>query len=201
MSDPVIIPQDYVRARVPSYVAPSVPRVPSTPGPRSINNITEDAYDRFAGVLWVQKDGSKSTEDYLVDYEHWEPYSEVKSYTKRVYQAAYNGRMCDYVDFLFVLSSNGHEDYFVVSKRVKTELDDLQEYCPCVRCDSYIFNPLRYIWCPICTKCIKAGPGFTSSENIALAKARKQGIKSDKTVNWKLAIVVPIVTTVLYFVW
>lgn len=231
MSSPVLIPTDHIsdlrgysKPKIPSYPAPNIPNIqsvhettrmngpipPPTPGPRPISNITDDAHSRFAGVFWIQKDDNKDLSDYFMGYEHYEPYSETKAYSKRIYQAAYSGLMADYVDYLFIIADQNQEQYFVVSKRLKSMYDELEKYCPCVSCTGSIFNPLKYLLCPICTKCIRAGPGFASSENIAEARYRqirateqtqhpnKQQFDVYSYLNWKSSVAIPIIASVLY---
>jgi len=147
-----------------------LPKVPPTPGPKSKSNIEEEALDRFAGIIWVQKEKDRQVDDYFVDYDYWEVYSETKSYSKRSYQAAYTGRMREYHNYLCILRENDDDQYYVIAKRIRTELELLEPYCTCIKCTSSVINPLKYIWCDHCTKCIKAGYGFASQEYIDEAK-------------------------------
>lgn len=151
----------------------NIPSVPPTPAPKSISDIQTDARERFAGIVWIQKDSSHTLEDYFIDYDHWETYCETKSYSKRTYQAAYKGMMREYHNYLCILNSEEGEEYYVVAKRVRSELEQLEPYCTCTTCSASLINPLKYIWCPHCTKCIKAGPGFANPEYIAKAKELK----------------------------
>ena len=164
----------------PVYIPPintiqsmSVPTIPATPGPRTIEAIQNDIRDRFAGVVWMQKDPSYSLEDYFLEYDNWELYSETKSYSRRIYQAAYKGVMRDYNNYLCILNSDQGEEYYVVAKRIRNELESLESYCTCSTCSASFFNPLKYIWCPHCTKCIKAGMGFADPLYIEKARALK----------------------------
>lgn len=151
-----------------------IPSVPRTPGPRSTENIHTDAKDRFAGIVWIQKDSDRSLEDYFSEYDHWEKYLETKSYSKRSYIAAYKGMIREYQNYLCIINIDDEETYYVVSKHLRSELELLEPYCTCITCNSSPFNPLKYLWCPYCTKCIKAGPGFASSEYVKQAKHLKQ---------------------------
>lgn len=159
-----------------------IPTIPPTPAPRSINDIQSEARDRFAGIIWIQKDISHTLEDYFIDYDYWEIYSETKSYSKRTYQAAYKGIMREYHNYLCILNSDDGEEFYVVAKRVRSELEQLEPYCRCLRCVSSVFNPMKYIWCDYCTKCIKAGPGFTKPEYITQAKQLKETQDKQKSV-------------------
>lgn len=152
---------------------------PSTPGPQPIGTIQNYARDRFAGIVWMQKTPLYSLDDYFLEYDHWELYSETKSYSKRTYQAAYKGIMRDYNNYLCVLDSEHGEEYYVVAKRLRNELESLEPYCPCSLCICSWLNPLKYIWCPHCTKCIKAGIGFAHPDYIT--KARKLKTQNEQT--------------------
>lgn len=159
----------------------NIPNNPSTPAPKSINNIQTDARERFAGIVWMQKDSSHTLEDYFIDYDNWESYSETKSYSKRTYQAAYKGRMREYHNYLCILNSDEGEEYYVVAKRVRSELEQLEPYCTCIKCISSNLNPMKYIWCNYCTHCIKAGVGFAKGEYIIKAKQLKDEEDKRKT--------------------
>jgi hypothetical protein len=148
-----------------SYHSVLATKIPPTPGPRSIETIQADAQDRFAGILWINRDPSHSLEDYMIDCDHWEPYSEIKSYSKRPYSAAYKGIMREYHN----LNSEQGDELYVISKRIRSELETYEEFCTCITCSAFFLNPLKYLWCPHCTQCIKAGPGFAKKEYIEKA--------------------------------
>lgn len=152
----------------------NIPTVPPTPAPKGVSDIQSDAKDRFAGMIWIQKEPSRSVEDYFVDYDYWEAYSETKSYSKRTYQAAYKGTMREYHNYLCILNSEQGDEYYVIAKRVRSELEQLEPYCTCSRCISSFLNPLKYLWCHNCTRCIKAGPGFANPEYVIKAKELKE---------------------------
>lgn len=168
----------------------TIPPVAPTPGPRTIQAIQNDARARFAGVLFIQKDASRTIEDYFIEYDFWEPYSETKSYSKRPYQAAYKGIMRDYHNYLCILNTDASpseegeqvpiEEYYVVAKRIRNELETLELYCLCTTCSAFVLNPLKYLWCPHCTKCIKAGAGFAKEEYIIKARELKQAKEQSK---------------------
>lgn len=151
-----------------------IPVVPPTPGPISMNRIHDDMKARFAGIIWIQKEPDMKLEDYFVAEDFWEPYSETKIYSKRAYPAAHKGVMRDYKNYLCVLESEESTEYYVVAKRVRNELEALEPYCPCITCNSSRCNPLKYVWCSHCTKCIKSGIHYASKENIERAQQRKQ---------------------------
>lgn len=155
-------------------------RVPPTPGPRSMEHIQADFKVRFAGIWWNQKDPDRTLEDFFIEYDHWEPYSETKIYSKRIYQAAYTGILRDYHNHLCILEAEDTTEYYVVAKRVRNELEALEPYCPCITCSSSSFNPLKYIWCPTCTRCIKAGRGFAKEEYIERARIAKEQHEAKK---------------------
>ena len=139
-----------------------IPPIPPTPRPTSLINIEHDAKQRFGGILWIQKTSDRNLEDYFLEYGHWEVYSETTSYSKRIYSAAYKGLMKEYQNFLCILNDDTSNKYYVIAKRVPGELDILEPYCQCLRCIAFPINPLKYLWCPNCTKCIKAGKGYAS---------------------------------------
>ena len=156
--------------------------VPPTPGPRSVDAIQADARDRFVGMMWIQKDPSRSIEDYFIDCDHWEPYSETKSYSKRAYSAAYKGIMREYHNYLCILNTELGEEFYVIAKRIRSELELLEKFCTCTTCTASVLNPLKYVWCPHCTRCIKAGPGFAKEEYIEKAISLKKESESAKLV-------------------
>lgn len=148
--------------------------VPPTPGPRSKNNIYDDVKTRFAGVICVNKDTITTTlDEYFSDFDYWELYSESKSYSRRSYQAAYKGVMKNYHNYICIIDDCGNEEYYVVAKHIRSELENLEPFCQCNLCSASVINPLKYIWCPHCTGCIKAGPGFANTKFIEQAKALK----------------------------
>lgn len=162
-----------------------IPVVPSTPAPKSIEDIQINARERFAGIIWIQKEQFRSIDDYFIDYDHWEVYSEIKSYSKRSYQAAYKGMMREYHNYLCILNTEQTDEYYVVAKRVKNELEILEPYCICEKCISSKLNPMKYIWCNYCTRCIKAGPGFAKEEYIIKAKELIEENKKRKNIQTK----------------
>jgi hypothetical protein len=80
-------------------------------------------------------------------YDRYEKYDENKQYHKEKYLAIYTGTPQYYVDYIYCIDCDGEQHYFAVSKRVSTEMDELSKFCPCVRCTTRSFNPLKYIWC------------------------------------------------------
>lgn len=150
-----------------------VPEIPPTPMPKRIADIQVDAKERFAGIIWMQNDPSRPIADWFIDYDYSEPYSETKSYSKRSYQAAYKGIMREYQNYLVIVNSDSREEYYIIAKRIRNELELLEEFCTCSRCIAFIFNPMKYIWCDHCTQCIKSGPGFANPEYIKRAKELK----------------------------
>lgn len=160
-------------------------REPMTPRARPMDEIQVDARKRFAGVLWISKDSDRAIEDYFSDYDFWEPYSETKSYSKRSYTAGYKGVLKEYKSYLCILSHEEDgmekEEYYVVAIRMRTELETLEPWCTCTSCSACIINPLKYLWCPFCTKCIKAGAGFADPSLIAKARNLKLQSYSKKS--------------------
>lgn len=161
--------------------------VPPTPGPRSMEQIHNDAKARFAGILWIQRDPNRKIEDYFNWDDYWEPYSESTIYSKRTYQAAYKGIMRDYNNYLCILESEVEDstEYYVVAKRARNELEELEPYCPCITCSSSRCNPLKYLWCPVCTHCIRSGKGFANKDYIERAKISKEQEEERKKIPGK----------------
>jgi hypothetical protein len=149
--------------------------IPPTPKPKRIDEIQEEASDRFAGVIITNK-CFKILDDHFTDYDQWEEYDENKSYSKRPYQDTYKGILREYHNYLYILNDNNEKAYYVVAKRIRSELKKLEPYCTCLKCQASYFNPLRYIWCAHCTKCLKAGRGFADKSYIEKA----QQLKDDK---------------------
>lgn len=154
---------------------------PMTPRARPVHEIQVDAMKRFAGVLWISKEKDRAIDDYFSEYDFWEPYSETKSYSKRSYTAGYKGVLKEYKSYLCILSSEDtdesedskKEEYYVVAIRMRTELETLEKWCTCTTCSASYINPLKYLWCPFCTKCIKAGAGFADPMLITRARQLK----------------------------
>lgn len=162
----------------------NIPYPPQTPGPSSIVNLQNknNVCDRFVAVLWVQVSKIKDNlpDEYLNEYDYFEKFSEKKSYSKRKYLAAFKGQMREYQNYLCIFADEkGNEEYYVVAKKIKSDLEELEPYCNCSKCIANPINPLKYIWCVHCTKCIKAGPGFADSKYITHAKEIKNKIDND----------------------
>lgn len=160
---------------------------PMTPGPRSVSDLHNEAKERFVGIIFMEKDPNRSTKDYFVEYDSWEKYSETKHYNKRPYLAVHKGTNKNYVNYLCILTKNGVDKYYVVSKRIPTELESLEKYCSCIKCKACVFNPFKYLWCNCCTGCIKAGTGFVNEKFVAKAKEAKLLEEKRKTVTVKKA--------------
>lgn len=148
--------------------------IPKTPKPKSIDDIQDQARDRFAGMIICDKNNDILIDNYFIEYDHYELYDENKSYSKRVYQAAYKGVLREYQNYLYILESEyENKEYYVVAKKLYNSLELLEKYCSCLKCSASYLNPLKYIWCPHCTGCIKAGKGFTKDEYIKQAQDKK----------------------------
>jgi hypothetical protein len=177
---PIYIPSINTETQV---LYPQDRNIPRTPAPKTIDAIQVDTKERFAGITMIQRDPDHKAEDYFADYDHWEIYSETKSYSKRTYQAAYKGVMREYHNYLFVLNiddNQENEEYYVIAKRLRNELELLEPYCTCTTCSACSLNPLKYVWCPICTQCIKAGKGFAKNDYIIKAREIKQQAENRK---------------------
>lgn len=185
------------------------PRQPLTPGPKSLNSIEQDWKIRFAGIMFLCKDKDTEIDDCFIEYDHYELYSEKKHYSRRIYSAAYKGIMKEYRSHLCIVSmedtDENVENYYVVAKKVKSEIEYLEKFCPCITCTASIVNPIKYIWCPQCTKCIKSGKGFTTLTNIELAKKNKEIFEAGKVKlnTYYLEYIVPACTVLigLFYLW
>lgn len=145
--------------------------IPPTPGPRSKLTLQENARERFAGILWISRSTNKTNADYLSDYDFVEVYDDTKSYSKRLFTAVYNGAVNNYHNYLCVITGdNNSEEYYVVAKSMGHELSNLERYCTCITCCASVCNPLKYLWCPTCTRCLKAGPSIANPQFIQRAQ-------------------------------
>ena len=156
-------------------------KVPQTPRARPIKDISIDATERFVGIIWVSKDDGIAIEDYLIEYDFYEKYSETKTYSKRPYIEVYNGEIRKYNNYLCIFKQEEQEDeYYVLARRCKNELKELEPYCQCSICSSY--NPFKYLKCKHCVGCIKAGYGFANQTLIKNAKLLKESPIT--TISW-----------------
>ena len=89
--------------------------IPQTPRPCKINNLFENARERFIGVLWVTCDDA---EKYVQQFDYSEPYSEEKSYSLRPYLASYDGCVREYQNYLCVCATSENEEYYVIAKEL-----------------------------------------------------------------------------------
>jgi hypothetical protein len=185
--------------RVGSY--PSIPLVPPTPAPRTVQDIQQDTRDRFAGLMWITKEEGHQVEDYLSEYDHYELYSETKWYSKRSYQAAYTGVLREYHNYLCVLEGTETTIHYVVAKHIRSELETLEKFCPCFSCSCSTINPLKYLWCPHCTRCIKAGAGFANPQYVETARKNKdlprRYIKPMRYIEFGVVLLALIITYVM----
>lgn len=176
--------------------------IPSTPCPRRINEIEEEAIDRFGGVTFTLK-----CSNILEDYDYHEKYDEQKSYSKRPFQETYKGILREYQNHLLVLTDENDREYYVVAKRIRSELKGLEAYCTCLKCQASYLNPLRYIWCDHCTKCIKTGKGFANNLYVETAKQLKDHKKFDLNrykkypYETKVMKVIEVVVFILIVIW
>jgi hypothetical protein len=159
--------------------------IPPTPGPRTINSLEDNARERFSGIVWITCAPDKKPSDYLSDYDFVEPYDEKKSYSKRMFTAAYEGRIHNYHSYLCIANMEDGQQYYVVAKRMPSDLAKLEPYCTCITCCSSTYNPLKYLWCPMCTRCIKAGPGIAAPEFVTRAE---QAFTARQNASWKPTI-------------
>lgn len=155
--------KDMSVVRIPSPVGvDNAHRIPPTPRampPQAMN--TEDITARFSTVTWMEQ-GDATIESLLGGYPHWELLEADQTYSKRPYRAAYQGRFGWYQNGLCIVKSGESEQYYVFARALPSPLDSLIPFCPCITCRASRLNPLKYVWCPRCTGCLKAGEGFAS---------------------------------------
>lgn len=143
-----------------------------TPNPSNVDDIMRNARNRFGGLLLCNKNEELSIDEYFSEYDYFEKYEEDKSYSKRIYQAAYKGVLREYQNWLYILESDKYE-YYVIAKKIYNDLESLEKYCPCLKCSASFLNPMKHIWCIYCTSCIKTGKFLTKEEYIIQARTLK----------------------------
>ena len=146
--------------------------IPQTPRARPLAPIQQEMQERFTGFVWCEV-SEEFIKSHLDDYDHWEKYNAETTYSKRPFLANYTGNVRQYQNFLYVLKVDDYEHYYVVAKRIHDELEDLEDYCTCVTCITSSFNPIKYIWCPQCTRCIKSGVANADPKLVSKAKQLK----------------------------
>lgn len=163
--------------------------IPQTPSVLKMKEspIEDILRDMFCGVICVRKVEGTEIVDYFSDYDHYEPFIREKTYSMRSYYAGYKGKIREYVNYAFILLDQYSEplEYYVVAKRIQTEIDKLAKYCPCMSCTSFNFNPLKYLRCRHCHGCLKLGSITANKDLIELAKLNKKSNKIHYTYwNW-----------------
>lgn len=141
----------------------------------------------FVGII-VKASDKRPLGEQLSEYEHWEAYDPTRSYSRSGHLRVRNGRAREYFYYLLILISEEKYDLYVVTQE-DPEMRALESYCPCYKCQASYLNPLKYIWCDHCTRCLKAGKEFTSSEYIAQAKAAaSKATQSHPSRTWNYSI-------------
>lgn len=126
-----------------------IPSAARTPARKSRTSVLEDCKDRFAGIIWCDQQNS-------FDSQFIETYDVNVSYSKRPFIKIVNGCAKKYQNYLLVVDTDGNEEYFVMAKEMISKYTGLEKQCPCITCRSSVFSPLKYIWCPVCTGCLKS---------------------------------------------
>lgn len=152
----------------------SVP-IPQTPRPRPLTSFQQEMAERFSGIIWFEAASGDDIKLHLLDYDYHSEFDETAVYSKRPYLAYYKGPIRMYQNYLLIVKFPDHEKSYVVAKHVHDDIELLEQWCPCLTCRVSSMNPLKYLWCPQCTRCIKAGPAFADKRYVAIAKAVKDG--------------------------
>ncbi len=203
----------------------------------SFNNLNDqkllDIKEKFLGYyeVYINELNMTSLKDYLDGYCRWEPYSNIKTYKKREYQAYSKHKVNTCVDFLLIIIYNNHitnpdEDHinhsisqhrygdnnlterhesdiyaielYVVQQHISSELDKIKKYCSCITCASSTYNPLKYMWCSMCTGCLRAGPEHAKKEYIDRAYRllnNQPQMDNDFTFNIPTNVYIPLLDT------
>lgn len=145
--------------------------------PKRLRDVKENIRGSFCGYLWLLKDKDRDLSSYFVEYDYYEIYDENKGYTMRNYLKVYdNGKekvMREYQNYLCTLEEEGIEHYYVLSKRIFNEYDNLAPFCPCKKCTSYFSS----LYCSHCCKCLKLGKTLADESYLHLAQINKEKIK------------------------
>jgi hypothetical protein len=124
----------------------------------------EDITARFNEITWMERADTTTVKELFSSYPHWELFDAEQTYSKRPYRAAYQGHFGWYHNGLCIIKSSEGEQYYVFARALPSPLDSLIPFCPCFTCRASRLNPLKYVWCPQCTGCLKAGEGFAKDE-------------------------------------
>lgn len=145
--------------------------------------VSEDIYTsakrNFAGLIYKHYDPELTLTEHFKQYDHYEVFNREKYYDNKKFLAVHNSLLKFYQNYFFILAKDNQEEYYVVWIDVPNDLEKLEPYCNCIGCRSSFFNPLKYIWCPYCNGCIKAGKGFAKEKYIQLAERRMQNPNPD----------------------
>ena len=113
----------------------------------------------FAGIILLDNEADRSLDDYLSEFDYYEEFDPKKQYSRKSFLASYKRIMREYQHHLLVVNQNR---FYVVAKRMRTDLEKIESLCVCIRCSASAINPLKYLWCPMCTGCLKAAPALLS---------------------------------------
>lgn len=145
----------------------------STPKPCKKDDMANNFDDMFFGTIYLNNQFKIPHQDFLKEYIHYEEFNEMKSYSKRPYLFYHNGTIKYYSNFLLIINDEFNKKYYVVTKLIPSKNDAYEKYCTCIKCSNKIIdilNPIRYIKCSICAKCIKAGEEVADPKYIENAK-------------------------------
>ena len=154
---------------------------PKTPAPKHLDQIQTDAKERFAGILWVNYELDNSISELFKEYDNYELYDETKAYSKKAYLGNYLGKYYYYQSYLAILQTEEQMSYYVIAKRLLTEEDKLIDYCPCLKCTSIFFNPLKYLTCIHCVQCLKIGRPYLREQFLSEARRLKRTYQAPLT--------------------
>lgn len=179
--------------------------VPPTPRPGSAN-----LKEQFCTIMWARCPSGVTATDFLSKFDHSERYSEMTAYSQRPYRSVHCGKLRTYVNALCTLcvekiDDNGiaqiTEEHYVIADRVPSEIERLEQFCPCFTCGASFFNPLKYVWCPMCTRCLKAGEGFADPAYIVQARiASKINKPSSRRLSAKEARIIEATVILLFLI-
>jgi hypothetical protein len=115
--------------------------------------------------------GKFDPEHTFKNYDWFEEYDASKVYLQEEYTRDYGKGERKYVNELCVCDNKS----FVVGHEVLSveELEELEPFCPCVRCGMYWFDPRRILNPCWSVGCIKAGPFFAWYDNVNKARVAK----------------------------
>ena len=124
-----------------------------TPKPAAARDISHDWQLRFASLTVVTNMDSVISTVHNPDFV--ENYDEMKAYSQRGHTKMTDVGIRTFLPNLYKMDDSS--TYMVVWRREKIKYEELLVWCCCLRCMVSVWNPIRYIWCPLCCQCIESG--------------------------------------------